>query len=221
MSIRFYGFWRSLAAYRVRVALKLKGLTYEEIPVNLLAGHQHDPAYLAINPQGAVPALIVPGVSQPLSQSMAILDSLEFVYPTPALMPTAPEQRARVLSLAHVCASDGHPLVVPRVRNYLQNTLHLDEGTRSAWLQHWTLQALQTYERMLSQSPQAGRYSHGDHVTVADICLASQVTGASLFGCQLDSVPKVMAIYQELLKLDAFAKSAPQLQADAPAPSKN
>ncbi|MEY2660101.1 MAG: maleylacetoacetate isomerase, partial [Pseudomonadota bacterium] len=113
MSIRFYGFWRSLAAYRVRVALKLKGLTYEEIPVNLLAGHQHDPAYLAINPQGAVPALIVPGVSQPLSQSMAILDYLELVYPTPALMPTAPEQRARVLSLAHVCASDGHPLVVP------------------------------------------------------------------------------------------------------------
>ena len=221
MSIRFYGFWRSLAAYRVRVALKLKGLTYEEIPVNLLAGHQHDPAYLAINPQGAVPALMVPGVSQPLTQSMAILDYLELVYPAPALMPTAPEQRARVLSLAHVCASDGHPLVVPRVRNYLQNTLQLDEGTRNAWLQHWTLQALQTYERILSQNPQAGRYSHGDHVTVADICLASQVTGASLFGCQLDSVPQVMAIFKELMKLDAFAKSMPQLQADAPAPTQN
>lgn len=221
MSIQFYGFWRSLAAYRVRVALKLKGLAYEEIPVNLLAGHQHDPAYMAINPQGAVPALVVPGLSQPLTQSMAILDYLELVYPAPALMPKAPEQRARVLALAHVCASDGHPLVVPRVRNYLQNTLNLDENTRNTWLQHWTLQALQTYERLLSQQTPSGPYSHGEQVTVADICLASQVTGASLFGCNLDSIPKVMAIFQELQKLEAFAKSMPQLQADAPAPNKN
>jgi maleylacetoacetate isomerase len=221
MSIQFYGFWRSLAAYRVRVALKLKGLAYEEIPVNLLAGQQHDPAYLAINPQGAVPALVIPGLSQPLIQSMAILDYLEQVYPSPALMPAQPDQRAHVLALAHVCASDGHPLVVPRVRNYLQNTLNLDEATRNNWLQHWTLQALVVYERMLSQQPSAGRYSLGDQVTVADICLASQVTGATLFGCQLDSVPKVMAIYQSLLKLDAFAQSMPLLQADAPAAPKH
>jgi maleylacetoacetate isomerase len=221
VSIKFYGFWRSLAAYRVRVALKLKGIAYEEIPVNLLAGQQHDPAYLAINPQGAVPALVIPGLSQPLIQSMAILDYLEQVYITPALMPAHPDQRARVLALAHVCASDGHPLVVPRVRNYLQITLNLDEATRNNWLQHWTLQALVTYERMLSQQPSAGCYSHGDQVTLADICLASQVTGAALFGCQLDSVPKVMAIYRTLLKLDAFAQSMPLLQADAPAAPKH
>ena len=117
MSIKFYGFWRSLAAYRVRVALKLKGLDYEEIPVNLLAGDQHDPAYLKINPQGAVPALILEGVAQPLFQSMAILDYLDHAHPNPSLMPTPPADRARVLALAHLCASDGHPLVVPRVRN--------------------------------------------------------------------------------------------------------
>jgi maleylacetoacetate isomerase len=216
MPIKFYGFWRSLAAYRVRVALKLKGVAYEEFPVNLLAGHQHDPAYLAINPQGAVPALVVPGLAKPLFQSLAILDYLDQVHPAPALMPALPAHRARVLALAHVCASDGHPLVVPRVRNYLQNTLNLDEDTRNTWLQHWTYQALLTYERILTNDPHEGLYSHGNQVTVADLCLASQVTGAGLFGCQLDNLPRVMAIYKALLKLDAFANSMPQLQAGAP-----
>ena len=130
MSLQLYGFWRSLAAYRVRAALHLKGVRFEEISVNLLAGEQHDPAYLKINPQGAVPALVVEGLNRPLFQSMAILDYLDHAYPSPSLMPSSPVDRSRVLALAHSCASDGHPLVVPRVRNYLQNTLKLDEGTQ-------------------------------------------------------------------------------------------
>ena len=216
MSLKFYGFWRSLAAYRVRVALKLKKIDYQEIPVNLLAGDQHDPAYLAINPQGAVPALVFPSLDQPLFQSMAILDYLDQVYPEPALLPSNPVERANVLALCHVCASDGHPLVVPRVRNYLQNTLKLDEASRNTWLQHWTLQSLMTYERVLSRNADSGRYSHGDCVTMADICLASQIVGAGLFGCELSNLPRVMTIYAELLKIKAFSDSMPMLQSDAP-----
>jgi maleylacetoacetate isomerase len=219
MSIKFYGFWRSLAAYRVRVALKLKGLDYEEIPVNLLAGDQHDPAYLKINPQGAVPALILEGVAQPLFQSMAILDYLDHAHPNPSLMPTQPTDRARVLALAHLCASDGHPLVVPRVRNYLQNTLKLEESVRNQWLQHWTLQALQSFERALTQDPRAGRYSHGDQITVADLCLASQVIGAGFFGCELVDLPRVTAIHQALVEHPAFAESMPSRQVGAPNPT--
>jgi maleylacetoacetate isomerase len=217
MSIKFYGFWRSLAAYRVRVALKLKGLAYEEIPVNLLAGHQHDPAYLKINPQGAVPALIIEGLAQPLYQSLAILDYLDHAHPTLPLMPSQPADRARVLALAHICASDGHPLVVPRVRNYLQNTLKLDEAARNQWLQNWTLQALQSFERALSQDPREGRYSHGNQITVADLCLASQVVGAQLFGCELVNLPRVMSIYQALMEHAAFSESMPSRQSGAPA----
>lgn len=215
MTIKFYGFWRSLAAYRVRVALKFKGLAYEEIPVNLLTGQQHDPAYLQINPQGAVPAVVFPGASQPLFQSMAILDYLELTFPNPSLMPVAPERRARILALCHICTSDAHPLVVPRVRNYLQNTLGLDESARNAWLQHWMLQALTTCEQILQQEP-AGRFSQGNEVTWADICLASQVVGAGFFGCQLNRIPRVLAVYEELLKLEPFAQSMPMLQAGAP-----
>ena len=219
MTIQLYGFWRSLAAYRVRAALKHKGIAFEEISVNLLAGEQHDPAYLKISPQGAVPSLVVPGLKRPLYQSLAILDYLENAHPTPSLMPADPEDRARVLALAHLCASDGHPLVVPRVRNYLQNTLKLDEPARNQWLQHWTLQALVSYERALGIDPRTGAYSHGDQVTVADLCLASQVVGAKLFGIQdFSAVPKVMAIFQALMKLPAFEASLPQNQPGAPKP---
>ena len=217
MSLQLYGFWRSLAAYRVRAALHLKGVSFEEISVNLLAGEQHDPAYLKINPQGAVPALVVEGLNRPLFQSMAILDYLDHAYPSPSLMPSSPVDRSRVLALAHLCASDGHPLVVPRVRNYLQNTLKLDEGTRNSWLQHFSLLALQAYERALALDPRGGAYSHGDQVTVADLCLASQVVGAKLFGISdFSSIPQVMGIFERLMKLDAFVQSLPQNQPGAP-----
>jgi maleylacetoacetate isomerase len=147
---------------------------------------------------------------------MAILDYLDQVHPNPSLMPAQPADRARVLDLAHICASDGHPWVVPRVRNYLQNTLKLEEAARNQWLQHWSLQSLQIYERALSQDPRAGRYSHGDQITVADLCLASQVVGAGLFGCELVDLPRVTAINQALMEHPAFSESMPSRQAGAP-----
>ena len=132
-------------------------------------------------------------------------------------MPAQPADRARVLALSHLCASDGHPLVVPRVRNYLQNTLKLEESARNQWLQHWTLQTLQNFERALSQDPRPGRYSHGDHITVADLCLASQVIGAGFFGCDVVDLPRVTAIHQALMEHPAFSESMPSRQAGAPA----
>lgn len=217
MSMTLYGFWRSLAAYRVRAALNFKGLDYQEVSVNLLAGEQHDPSYLKISPQGAVPCLVVSGLTRPLYQSMAILDYLELTHPEPALMPKIAAERARVLALAHLCASDGHPLVVPRVRNYLQNTLQLSEQQRNEWLQHWTLQALLAYERALQSDPKPGAYSHGDQVSVADLCLASQVVGAKLFGVQdFSALPVVMGIFQNLMKLPAFEKALPLNQPGSP-----
>jgi maleylacetoacetate isomerase len=217
MSTRLYGFWRSLAAYRVRAALHLKGIEFEEISVNLLAGEQHDPAYLNISPQGAVPSLVIDGLDRPLYQSMAILDYLESTHPQPPLMPSLPADRARVLALAHICASDGHPLVVPRVRNFLQNTLHLSEDQRNHWLQHWTVQALMAYERALTSDAKSGAYSHGDQVSLADLCLASQVVGAKLFGVQdFSAVPTVMGIFQNLMHLSAFEKALPMNQPGAP-----
>jgi len=150
---------------------------------------------------------------------MAILDYLDQVHPNPSLMPAQATDRARVLALSHICASDGHPLVVPRVRNYLQNTLKLEEAARNQWLQHWSLQSLQIYERALSQDPRAGRYSHGDQITVADLCLASQVVGAGLFGCELVDLPRVTAIHQALMEHPAFSESMPSRQSGAPTPT--
>jgi maleylacetoacetate isomerase len=217
MNMKLYGFWRSLAAYRVRAALYFKGIEFEEISVNLLAGEQHEPEYLKISPQGAVPSLVIRGLERPLYQSMAILDYLEWTHPQPALMPTQPADRARVLALAHVCASDGHPLVVPRVRHYLQHTLQWSEAQRNQWLQHWTLQALQAYERALQSDPRPGAYSHGDHISVADLCLASQVVGAKLFGVQdFSALPTVMGIFQNLMQCPALEKALPQHQPGAP-----
>lgn len=218
--MKMYGFWRSLAAYRVRVALKLKGIDYEEEGVNLLAGEQHDPAYLKINPQGAVPALIL-GDGTILSQSMAILEWLEESYPqqTP-LLPTTPNDRARVRSLCHIAVSDSHPLVVPRIRSYLSKDLALGDATTAKWLNHWSDRSLAIFNDRLTQESQTGRYCHGDAVSIADICLASQVVGATgFFGCSLEAYPKVKQIFESLMQIAAFEKALPKHQPGAPAPT--
>ncbi|MBM3374930.1 MAG: maleylacetoacetate isomerase [Betaproteobacteria bacterium] len=218
--MKMYGFWRSLAAYRVRVALKLKGIDYEEEGVNLLAGEQHDPAYLKINPQGAVPALILDDGTI-LSQSMAILEWLEETYPRQnPLLPTTPNNRARVRSLCHIAVSDSHPLVVPRIRSYLSKDLALGDATTAKWLNHWSDRSLAIFNDRLTQESQTGRYCHGDAVSIADICLASQVVGATgFFGCSLEPYPKVKQIFESLMQIAAFEKSLPKHQPGAPAPA--
>src|SRR6201999_2295449 len=133
---KMYGFWRSAASFRVRIALNLKGLAYEETMVDLDAGEQHAPAFLAINPAASVPAVFVDD-GPPLTQSLAILEYLEDTHPTPALLPADPRARARVRGVALVFAADHHPLIVPRIRTYLRDTLGADDAQRTAWLRHW------------------------------------------------------------------------------------
>jgi maleylacetoacetate isomerase len=215
VTMKLYGFWRSLATYRVRVALALKGLEAEYLSINLLQGVQHGDAYKVVNPQSVVPALVI-DEGPPLFQSLAIVEYLEETYPEPPLLPKDPRGRARVRGLSLIVACDGHPLIVPRIRNYLEREMHLDEATRNRWLQHWTLKALEALEAHLVKERETGRFCHGDAPTMADICLASQVFAAGYFDTKTTGVPTVKRIFDECMKIDAFDRSQPLKQLDAP-----
>jgi len=214
--VKLYGFWRSLASYRVRVTLDLKGLRAEEISIDLLKGKQNSDDYLAVNPQGVVPALIPDDGGPPLFQSLAILEYLEETRPEPALLPKDARGRARVRGLALIAAADGHPLVVPRVRNYLEKEMKQDEAARNRWLGHWTMRALEAIESHLSREKETGRFCHGNTPTLADICLASQVIGAlAYFNCDTATVPTAMRIYSQCMEIEAFARAHPLKQPGA------
>jgi maleylacetoacetate isomerase len=214
--MKLYGFWRSLATYRVKVALALKGIAVEEVSIDLLKGAQHDKSYTAVNPQAVVPALALDDGGAPLFQSLAILEYLEETRPAPALLPKDPRGRARVRGLALIAAADSHPLVVPRIRNYMEKELKLDEPARNRWLAHWTLKGLQAIEGHLAKEKETGCFCHGEAPTIADICLAGQVVGAiGYFKCDVSSVPTAMRIYEECMKIEAFSKAHPLKQPGA------
>jgi maleylacetoacetate isomerase len=215
VTMKLYGFWRSLATYRVRVALALKGLQVEELSINLLQGKQHDENYKAVNPQSVVPALVIDD-GPPLFQSLAIIEYLEETHPEPPLLPTDARGRARVRGLSMIVACDGHPLIVPRIRTYLEHEMHEDEAARNRWLQHWTLKAVEALEAHLAKERETGRFCHGDTPTMADICLASQVFAAGYFDTKLTGAPKVRRIFDECMKIDAFERAQPLKQPDAP-----
>jgi maleylacetoacetate isomerase len=215
VTMKLYGFWRSLATYRVRVALAFKGIEAHEVSVNLLQGMQHRDDYKAVNPQSVVPALFIDD-GPPLFQSLAILEYLEETCPEPPLLPRDARGRARVRGLALIVACDGHPLIVPRIRNYLERELHVDEAARNGWLQHWTLKALEALEAHLVNERETGRFCHGDAPTFADICLAGQVFAAGYFDAETTAMPTVMRIFDECMKLDAFDRAQPLKQPDAP-----
>ena len=214
--MKLYGFWRSLASYRVRVALAMKGMHADEISIDLLKGKQNEGDYLAVNPQGVVPALVLDEGGPPLFQSLAILEYLEEVRPQPALLPKDPRGRARVRGLALIAAADGHPLVTPRIRMYLEKEMKQDENARNRWLGHWTMRALEAIESHLSKEKETGRYCHGDAPTIADICLASQMIAAlAYFNVDTKAMPTAMRIYSQCMEIDAFAKAHPLKQAGA------
>jgi len=214
--MKLYGFWRSLASLRVRIALNLKGLKFEETAIDLLKGQQFADTYKALNPQSVVPALVLDDGGPPLFQSLAILEYLDETHPQPPLMPKDVRGRARVRGLALISATDGHPLVVPRIRNFLEKELHVDEAGRNKWLQHWTLEALEAYESHLASERETGRFCHGDAPTIADICLAGQVFGGKFFDCDLSGVPTVNRIFAECMKIEAFDRAQPLKQPGAP-----
>ena len=215
--MKLYSFWRSLATFRVRIALNLKGITPDEvIDIDLIKGRQRDESYRAVNPMMALPAL-VDGEGPALFESLAIIEYLEETHPQPRLLPADPRARARVRGLAQIVACDSHPLVVPRVREYLEHELKLDEATRSKWIQHWIRAALHAIESNLAGSPETGRYCQGDSVTLADICLVSQAVGANFFKVDLAPYPIVRRIVDTCMQNEAFARAHPLRQPGAPA----
>jgi maleylacetoacetate isomerase len=214
-TLQLYGYWRSMAAYRVRVALALKGIRAHEIHIDLDAGEQLAPQYLEVNPEGAVPALVEPGRGA-LTQSMAILEYLEERYPEPRLLPKDLRARARVRSLAALIVSDTHPLIVPRVRRYLMSQAKFDHSAWRAWANHWVTRGVAATETRLARDPETGAFCHGDEVTVADICLASLVTVARAIKFELGDVPIVTRIVERCEQMDAFQRASPLRQPGAP-----
>ena len=213
---QLFAFWRTSATYRVRVALNLKGLVAEETIVDLEANAQRSPAFLAVNPMGAIPALIDrDGPALPLTQSLAILEFLDEFAPTPPLLPPDPHGRARVRSLALILAADTHPLIAPRVRKVLA-TAGFDAAATRDWMSHWFNTGLQAFEQRLHE-PATGRFCHGDAVTSADICLASILVMTRVLGIPTPDLPQANRIMAECEALDAFARAAPARQAGAPA----
>lgn len=211
-----YGYWRTSATFRVRVALALKGLAHDERFVDVDAGEHRQPAFLRLNPMGALPAFVDRG-QPPLTQSMAILEFLEELQPEPPLLPRDLHARARVRSLCGMLAADTHPLVTPRVRQYLQGTHGLDAAQWKAWQTHWFRTGLAAFEQRLVHEPGSGRWCQGDAVGMADICLASIVAVMRVFGIATEATPTVDRIVAQCDALPAFADAAPHRQAGAPA----
>jgi maleylpyruvate isomerase len=216
--LKLYTYFRSSAAYRVRIALNLKGLPYEALPVHLVKdGGQHlQDDYRRINPAGALPSLVDRDLV--LSQSLAIIEYLDESYPYPPLLPGDPAARARVRAIALDVACEIHPLNNLRVLKYLTGQLGVAEDEKLAWYRHWVETGLAAIEARLVSGPGAeltGRFCHGDHPTLADCCLVPQVFNARRFGCDLKHVPTVVRIDAECRNLAPFADAAPEKQPDA------
>ena len=215
--MKLFSFWRSLATFRVRIALNLKGIVPDEVvEIDLVRGRQREEAFRKVNPQMLIPAL-VDGDGPVLFQSLAIMEYLDETHPQPPLLPKDPRGRARVRGLAQIVACDSHPLLVPRVREYLEHELGLDEPTRLRWVHNWIGEALQALEANLAGAKETGRYCQGDVITIADICLVSQATGANFFKYDLTSFPTVRRIVDTCMQHDAFARAHPLRQPGAPA----
>lgn len=212
--MQLFGYWRSLATYRVRIALNLKGIAVPETVIDLDRGDNRTPEFRATNPMAAVPAFVLDDGTV-LTQSLAILEWIEETYPTPPLLPQAPADRARIRAWCAMTAADTHPLVVPRVQAYLGQTFGADDAAKQAWAAHWFRTGLEAYEAML---PHAGSFCWGTTATMADCCLASHVAGAQRFKVDLEPFLAVRRIHDACMALPAFANAHPLKQPGAPQP---
>lgn len=207
-----YDFFRSSAAYRVRIALNLKGLSAERRYIHLRRGEQRAADYLAVNPQGLVPTLVVDGAT--LTQSLAIIEYLEEKHPSPPLLPKNAADRAWVRSVALSIACDIHPLNNLRVLNYLERELQADEPRRNEWYRHWIQEGFAALEAQLAARA-SGAYCLGDSPTVADVCLVPQVANAARLKVPMEPYPRIRAINDACLALPTFDRARPQNQPDA------
>jgi len=212
MTRQLYTYYRSSAAYRVRIALNLKGLQYDSIPIHLRDGEHSRATYLEVNPQGLVPALVDEGFC--LTQSLAILEYLEETHPEPALLPRSAQARARVRQLALIVACDIHPLNNLSVLTRLK-AMGVGEDARNEWYCAHVQRGLQAMEVLVAGAPETGTFCHGDHPSFADICLVPQLYNARRFNCDMSACPTLLEIDRRCLELTAFADAAPENQADA------
>jgi maleylpyruvate isomerase len=212
--MKLYNFFRSSASYRVRIALNLKGVQYEYVPVHLRrgGGEQYTAAYTALNPQSIIPTLEDEG--RVLTQSLAIVEYLEERYPEPPLLPRDPADRATVRSMALAVACEVHPLQNLRVLNYLKDVLHRPEEELNMWSRHWIVQGLTALEQMVRKVPNRGTFCFGDTPSLADLCLVPQLVNARRFGCDLSACPTLVQIDAGCCALPAFAQAAPENQPD-------
>ncbi len=211
--MRLYTYFRSSAAFRTRIALNLKGLPYESVPVHLLRGDQHSASFIERNPSQLIPVLELDSLR--LTQSLAIIEYLEETHPTPPLLPTAAAARAEVRALALSIACDIHPLNNARVLRYLKSPLGIDQPARDEWARHWIALGFEALERRLSSGGYSGRYCYGDAVGMADCCLIPQTFNALRLQCSLDPFPTIRRIYAHCMSLEAFRQAEPAAQPDA------
>ena len=210
--MKLYNYFRSSASFRVRIALNLKGLAYDYVPVHLAKGEQKQPEFAALTAEGLVPLLELDD-GQRLSQSMAIIEYLDETHPQPALLPANAAGRARVRALSQIVACEIHPLNNLRVLKYLVNDLKASDDAKNDWYKHWVRLGLQSYEARLAERP--GTYSHGDAPTLADCCLVPQIFNAQRFDCDLSGLPRTMAVFDACMQLNAFQKAQPSACPDA------
>jgi len=216
-SLKLYSYWRSSAAFRVRIALNLKGLPYETVPVHLTdgGGQQHAAAFREINAQELIPVL-VDGV-RVIRQSMAIIEYLDEVYDGERkILPATARERARVRALAQIVACDIHPLNNLRVMQYLEREFNTPQVERERWTQHWIREGFVAIESQLADNPSTGLFCEGDEPTMADICLVPQVYNAQRWSVDMSAFPLIQRINAECMKLEAFERARPENQPDAP-----
>ena len=213
--VELYDYFRSSAAYRVRIALNLKGVVPDERTfVHLRMGNQRAQDYLALNPQGLVPALALDD-GLVLTQSLAIIEYLDETHPDPPLLPVAPPSRARVRAIALAIACEIHPLNNLRVLNYLIGTLGVAREQKDGWYKYWVDVGFEALEKKLAQERETGVFCHGNEPTLADVCLVPQIANARRFGIDLSPYPTLTRIEAACLALPAFAAAAPERQPDA------
>ncbi len=213
--LQLHTYFRSSAAYRVRIALELKGLSYTSVPVHLLrgGGEQHTANFTTLNPSKLVPVLVDGDAA--LTQSLAIIEYLNELHPTPPLLPADPAARARVRALAQTIACDIHPLNNLRVLQYLETRLGATSAARGEWYAHWVGVGFAALESLLSANPDTGPYCHGSTPTLADCCLVPQLYNAERFSVPLEAYPTIRRIGEACRQLAAFQRAAPEVQPDA------
>jgi maleylacetoacetate isomerase len=210
--MKLYSYFRSSAAFRVRIGLNLKGLAYDTASIHLRRNDQSSPDYRTVNPQGLVPALEDAGDT--LIQSMAILEYLDERYPEPPLLPKQPADRARVRALADIVACDIHPINNLRVLRYLMRELGHDEAVVAKWYNHWIAAGFQALEPLLAQDRRTGQFCHGESPGLADIALVPQIINAERYQLDLAPYPTLVRIYENCMRLEPFVAAHPQNQPD-------